>query len=181
MNPTKTTTSPTATNRLSRRFVPRCSLAAHCRHRPRRVPDPPVSPVARDPPGGRRTVLRLASPDAGGGTHADHVFDGECPGQARFARRRRRPLTAPGDLRRVAITGSLGTGDSGENGSLGGRWRQAHALTICLKIVDTFRKPSEPIPSAAADLVCFRCGRRLEHGFYLRPSTDRARSNGLSR
>jgi hypothetical protein len=24
------------------------------------------------------------------------------------------PLTAPGDLRRVAITGSLGTGDSGE-------------------------------------------------------------------
>jgi hypothetical protein len=30
-----------------------------CRHRRSRVPDPPGSPVTRDPPGGARTVLRL--------------------------------------------------------------------------------------------------------------------------
>jgi hypothetical protein len=90
------------------------------------------------------------------GTHADHVFDGECPlsgsrhrmpevagcypWQARFAPRRMRPLTAPGDLRRVAIAGSLGTGDSGENGSLGGRWRQRAAITR-EKWSELFRDP----------------------------------------
>jgi hypothetical protein len=73
------------------------------------------------------------------GTRADHVFDGECPPRglcwAQDARGRRMPsrasslrsapeapLGVPGDLRRVAITGSLGIGDSGGNGSLGGRW-----------------------------------------------------------
>jgi hypothetical protein len=33
--------------------------ARFCRHRRARVPDPPASPVPRDPPGGARTVLRL--------------------------------------------------------------------------------------------------------------------------
>ena len=33
--------------------------ARRCRHRSARVPDPPASPVTRDPPGGSGTVLRL--------------------------------------------------------------------------------------------------------------------------
>ena len=39
-----------------------CACAHICRRRRAWVPDPPASPVTRDPPGGARTVLRLRPP-----------------------------------------------------------------------------------------------------------------------
>ena len=60
-------------------------------------------------------------------------------GQARCARRLQRPLTSPAARERsLCGVGSLGTGDPGGNGSLGGRWRQPehHRVYFVLEVVD---------------------------------------------
>ena len=92
-----------------------------CRRRGAWVPVPPGSSVTRDPPGGEGAVLRLRPLTLGWGHTARPAFvDGGRPrlgpvlehrmpeaagcrrGQARCARRLRRPLTAPAGLRRMA-------------------------------------------------------------------------------
>jgi hypothetical protein len=83
-----------------------------CRRRRTRVPVPPGAPGTRDPPGGASADLRLRRLTRRGGTrrvsrprvlNGGHSLSGRCsthgararerrPGQARYARRRRRPL-----------------------------------------------------------------------------------------